>query len=518
MKTHLKRTSSVLYFIAVAFLMTVIGPWCAAFAIINPHGMSGMLGTSFPVPNSTTVGDLTGMTAQARQQLWVLSIVFGADTQYQEIPFANGMMGDKFSGKAIVQIKDTENVNGNTVNIPLIGGFGGEGVQGEGTRLGQEQQLKIGNMTVQIGRFWFGYSWTSIARDETVIGGPIDKIIRTGMREQFAKKKNDDIMMKFINTAGVAGRNYMLPPGITSRAGLKGTDVFSTQCITIGSLALSGIGGKPWDTSKDTSGSNKKSYTFLGTDRGFVPLETEDAFLNAYYNSDVRGAANGIWTGNYKDWMGNTLYRWNQIDTGNNGPIGSPLLPRAQLGVAVVGAASATVIQGGGTAQAAAANPPPAYFKFFSNAPYVFHNGELIAADVSTQRYIRVTNPDQSYGVLNYIVNNGNQITLNGVTSIGTGTETTNFVVGALIEECNILGTRFCRTLILAQEAMACGLGAIDGTPANPQYGKRTQEILNHGVNIAIGCEQSWGCAPIKRWDGQFCGFIVLETALPQTV
>lgn len=514
MKTSLKRCVAALHLLAIVMLVAIFGWAGLALVFINPHGMSGILGVSYPEPNSTTVAELTAMTAEAREQLWVKSVVFGVDEQYQECPFADGMMGGKFSKKAIINIKDTEKVNGNLVNIPLLGGFGGPGVQGEGTRLGNEQQIKIGNMTVQIGRLWFGYSWTAVARDETVIGGPLDKIIREASRQQFAKKRNDDIMMIMIQTAGTSGRNYMLPPGVASRAALTTSNVFATQIISNSALAISGLGGKPMDLAKDASGSTKKSYVCLGTDQGFVPLETEDAFTNAYFNADVRGSSNGIWTGTYKDWMGHQLYRWNQIDTGNQGPIGSPLLPRAQLGVAVSGATSGTIIYGGGSNAAAAATPAPQYFGFFTDAPYTYHNGTTIAAG-SLQSFLRITNPDGSYGICNYVANNGNQITLNGMTTLGVGTETTNFVVGALIQECNVLGTPFCRTLVLAQEAVATGLGAIDGTPANLIYGKRSTETLNYGMNIGVGCEQSWGCNVIQRWDGVFPGFIVIETALP---
>lgn len=498
--------------------LAYIALFAFATAFFNPHGMSTILGTSFPVPNATTKTNLTDLTSKAQEELWVKSVVWGADEQYQENPFADGMTGGKFSGKAVIQIKDTERVNGSTINIPLVGGFGGNGVQGENTRLGNEQKMKIGNMTVTIGRYWFGYSWTAVARDETVIGGPLDKIIRTAMREQFAKKKSDDILMKFIETAGTTGRNYMLPDGVASRAALTSANVMSTALISKAGLAISGLGGKPMALSKDAAGSTKKAFTMLSTDRGLLPLETEDAFLNAFLNADARGAENGVWTGKYKDWFGHALYRWNQIDHGNQGPIGSPLLPRGLLGEAVT-AANDAVIKFGGTA-AAAALTTPQYSQFFSNAPYTYHNGQTIAAVTNVDRYIRITNPDGSYAVCKYRLNDGNRITLHSsgaVVSIGTGTETTTMVLGAVIEECNVLGTRFCRHLELAQEAMAAGYGAIDGTVADPKYGKRTEELLDHGMQYAVGCEQSWGCAPIKRWDGVYPNFIVIETALPQT-
>lgn len=509
MKTKLINAARGLLRFSIAFV---------AVFCINPHGMSNILGTSFPVPNSTTATNLTDMTSKAREELWVKSVVFGADEQYQENPFADGMSGAPFSGKAVVMIRDTEKVNGNTVNIPLFGGFGGEGVQGNNTRLGNEQKLKIGNMTVQIGRYWYGYAWDAVARDETVIGGPLDKLIRTAMREQFAKKKSDDILMKFINTAGVTGRNYMLPDGVATRAALTASNVMSTALISKAGLAISGIGGRPMAQSKDTAGSTKKAFTLLSTDRGLLSLETEDAFLNAFLNADVRGAENGVWTGNYKNWFGHMLYRWNQIDHGNQGPVGSPLVPRAFLGEAVT-AANDAVIKGGGTAVNAALTTPK-YFQFFSAAAYTFHNGETIAAVTNTDRYLRITNPDGSYAVVKYRLNSGNQITLHSsgaVVSIGTGTETTALLLGATIEECNVLGTRFTRHIELGQEAIACGQGAIDGSPANPIYGRRTEEVLDHKMQYSIGCEQAWGCAPIKRWDGIYPNFILIETALPQT-
>jgi hypothetical protein len=478
--------------------------------------MSNMLGTSYPVINTTTVSNLTTMTAKAREELWVRRIVLGSDRMYQDNPFADGMLGKPGSGRPIVNVMETEKVAGNTVNIPTVAGLGGPPVMGEGDRIGNEQKLRIGNFQVQIGRFWFGVGFTAVARDETVIGGRLDEIVNTGLKELMAKKKSDDIMMKIINKSGTSGRNYLLPDGCNSRADLVSASVMSTSLISRTGLQITSNGGKPMRVGKDEAGSTFSNHLILGANLGWIPLDTEDAYLEARIKGGVRGTDNTIFTGRYDDWLGHGIYRWEHIDHGNYGPVGSPLVPRGFLGVAITGATTSTVVQGGGSNDAASVSPAPLYFGYFSNAPWTFANGETIAADNSTTRYLRIQNPNNSYGVFPYITNDGNQITISGAAiSIGIGTETTNFVVGALIQECNAAGVPFCRFLGLAQEAIATGAGTINGNKADPQVGKRTEEHRNHDMDHAIGVEAVWGCNAVQRPDLVYPGFVVIEAALP---
>jgi len=394
-------------------------------------------------------------------------------------------------------------------------------VAGEGDCIGAEQKVRVGSFPVQIGKFWFGAGTTTTALDETTIGSWWDQGVAEDLRQQVAKKKSDDIMMKILQRAGVLtgtlGRNYVLPNGVTSRAALVAANVFNTPLITKINQRLQAVGASRMTIARDDSGSIASKFMILATSDGLAPLNTEAAYLDAIVNADVRGSENAIFKGGFRDWNGIGIYSWEQINHANYGPVGSPLMPRAFAGGAidVSGTTTSLVVLGGGSAAAAAVTPAPQYFGFFSNAPYTFTHGETIAAVTNVDRWIRVTNPDGGKLILKYRTNDGNKITLGAsalVTGV-TGFDATAIVEGALIEECNVLGTVFVRHIGLGQQAVVTGAGSLSG--ANGASGIRTKEVRNHGGEYAVGIRYAWGCEAFKRVDGIYPGFIVAETAMP---
>ena len=49
----------------------------------------------------------------------------------------------------------------------------------------------------------------------------------------------------------------------------------------------------------------------------------------------------------------------------------------------------------------------------------------------------------------------------------------------------------------------------------SPQFGKRTEEHLNHDMDHEIGAEKVWGAALVTRADDVCPGFVVSCHALP---
>ena len=86
---------------------------------------------------------------------------------------------------------------------------------------------------------------------------------------------------------------------------------------------------------------------------------------------------------------------------------------------------------------------------------------------------------------------------------------------GALIVQCNVLGTPYGYSFMLGAQGLVCGNGSINGSASNPLMGKRTVEILNHGTSIAIGAEGVWGNQVVQRaGDGGAPGFLMATHAL----
>jgi hypothetical protein len=227
-------------------------------------------------------------------------------------------------------------------------------------------------------------------------------------------------------------------------------------------------------------------------------------------------------------------------DHADYGPVGSTLLPRAFLGVAIPADDLTHDILGGGDATGAALLPAPNYFEFFSNSPYTFTNGNTIAADVTTVRYVAIINLTGAaagkIGFYSYQVNNGNKLVILGrlraaaagisVTTLGgvvynvapwTAAGAGNFAgitdshpIGSLIVETNSFGVPFCGSLMLGEAAGVCGHGSLKGRNA---MGARTEENRNHGMDHGIGIETVYGSAATKRVDGKTPNYVYVESA-----
>lgn len=502
--------------LSLAAIALAINPVLVVVALLGLP-VTPIFGTSYTAINSTTKTNLTDQTAEIAEEKWCRRIIEGADYQYQDNPFADGMMGDGASGKAIVQIDDFATLSGNTVKVTTYGGLGGPPVHGSTERAGQEQKFQVGSFNVLVNVRWFGVGYDALGRDQTMLGNQLGRLINDGLRHLHAKGRNDDIVFKLIEAAGTGGRNIIRPPGVATRNDLVSANVVSTPLIASAKNALTSLGALPMSMgAKDSGGSQASSYMYLSTQHALQSLDTEPAYLDAVTRAGERGASNPVFKGNYVEWNSTGIYRWNMIDHGNWGPIGSPLCPRAYLGVAITNATTGTEVKGGGNATAAAVTPAPKYFQYFSNAPYAYHDGTTIGADTSTDRYLMIINTDGTYGVFNYRVNDGNKITLytSPQVSIGVGVETDDFAVGALIVECNAQGVPFGRSICFGREMIVAGRGSINGSAVNPRLGRKTTYEAPHGVSYAEGAEAVWGCAPVKRADNVYPGFVIVEHAI----
>lgn len=520
----------------VALTVTNIGHAFVATVNYNP-----VLGPSYAKINVSTVANLLALDSKAQEELWVKRVMMGAD---QDNVFSDHMIGSPGSGKPFIRMDDLTKVDGNTINIPTMAPLGGPGTQGEGDRTGNEEKIRISSFPCRIGRQWYGVGITDVAKEETVIGSQFDNIVNVLLRKRLGKKKTEDMLMVLKATATAS--NIIRPNFKSTREQLRSADTIGTQTIVKASLVLSGLGGIPVkiETSSRQSGGAVKSFIeeflFFGHQYALATLKAEPAYLQALQNAGMRGDKNPLFTGDFTDWDGNGIYRWLLRDHDAYGPVGSTLLPRAFLGTAIAPGTATFSITGGGDTTGATLLPAPNYFEFFSNALYTFTNGNSVAADVTTVRYVGIMNltgvDAGKVGFYSYQVNTGNILTVVGrlgsaasgirVTTLGGVIYNTapwvaagsgNFAgltethpAGSLIFEVNSVGQSFCGSLMLAEMAGVCGHGRLKGRSA---IAARTTQEGNHNMDHGIGVETVYGSAATKRTDGKTPNYVYVESA-----
>jgi N4-gp56 family major capsid protein len=538
-----RRAAFAAYFIVTLTMLTVTQGAEAFFSVAHTNPI---LGTAYAKVNTTTVANLNALTADAQEKLWVKRVMLGAD---QDNIFYDNMIGGEGSGKPFIRVDDLSKVDGNTITITNMAPLGGPGTQGEGDRIGNEEKLRIGTYPVRIGRQWYGVGITDVAKEETIIGGQFDNLVNRLLRQRLGKKKTEDMLM--ILKASATASNIVRPNFKPTRESLRTADTVGTTTITKAGLVLSGLGGTPVKIGKSDVGADIEQYLFFGTQFGLSSLRSEPAYLAAVTNAFTRGASNPLFRGDFTSWDGHGIYRWMLKDHDAYGAVGSTILAKAFLGEAITADVNPVVIKGGGDNTGANILPAPLYFEFFSNALYTFTNGNTVAADTTTERFVAIQNLTGAnagkIGFYSFRINDGNKLTVykrlraaadataaagdyqGAFTTVGnviwntapwvaagSGTFaglTDSHPVGSLILETNSYGVPFTGSLMLGEGAGVCGHGSLKGRNA---MGARTEEHRNHGMDHGIGIETVYGTAATKRTDGKTPNYVYVESAYQQ--
>jgi hypothetical protein len=485
---------------------------------------------SYLKPNVQTFSEILAASPDAAKLAWG-ELAIRKSNDYSVL--YDNLTGKIGSGKAFIQHNDLRVTAGNEVVIPLVGGARGPGVQGAGDRLGKEKKLVPKDFRFKVGRWWDGFAINSVAKNETIIGGKWDRAAMEFLARNLRIKKVDDMLLELIKRS--TSRNVVRPNNKTSRGALRTSDVFSTATVLHGVNSLVSLAAKPVNVGRSDAGAPIHQFVFLGNQHALESFRNSSTYLEAAYHADVRGKMNSLFTGNILPWNGNLIYNWDVQDPEDLAPAGCPLVPRAFLGNAIAAGTALADITGGGS-PANAADTEVKFFQYFSNAQYVGCEGQKVAADAASDRYVAILNLSgaQAGKVMfaSYKVNNGNKLTMfkrlgasatgDQVTTLGQitwgsgsygGVQLTNeAATGSLIVEVNEFGVPFGYVLGLGEMAGVMGHGSIDGASA---IAKRTEEHTNHDMDHAIGMETVFGSRAFERIDGQPGGYVLVECALP---
>jgi hypothetical protein len=304
-----------------------------------------------------------------------------------------------------------------------------------------------------------------------------------------------------------------------------------------------------------------EGYSFTGALDSFVSLYNDPTYQSVVSNAGERGAGNSILSGKFSDWNGHIVHPLQIRLRGGKGSVGSPLLRRAFLGIALpTNGADANQLAGvitlGGAGYAAAND----YGEHFSGFAYKMTNGlapnlagtaqagATLTGDGAGPWFIAIIDKTTGkYSIHSYTGNTG--ATLTGVKRLGasaTGNILTTVggmtysiaaynsasnpittlaggnalglnvgavAQGSLIVEINTLGTAFADTFGLGEMAGVLGYGHVPGSKS--PFGKRTQQIGDHEKDVAIGYEFSFGCKAYVNVDGVPTNYVRVTHSIP---
>lgn len=368
------------------------------------------------------------------------------------------------------------------------------------------------------------------------------------------------------------GRNVIRPNAVGTEDALGSADVFSLSTITDTRDALVSLNAKALMITNGPNNQRIPRYYIQGTQYLFADVNRNSTFQELVAMAENRGPTQSLLAGG-KPIINNTILNEWMVEVNDyDATQGARLIPFAVTGVEIPADPTATaaatnnasgtipinglgfVLTFGGSA-AAALKTDVDYVQNFHNAPYVGFEGTKIVAPAEAdapEAYIAVRSRSGAtsgkWRLFAYRVCDGNKLVITrslsstGGTSVdATATNSTKrssladvavksyaaqwgvggladttklteaaIPIGAEVYQCNARGTILSYGYGISDGFMMCGYGSLDGKTA---FGRRTEEIQQHGKDVAIGMEMVWGCKANEDTNGTKNGFVVIQAA-----
>lgn len=447
-------------------------------------------------------GNLTTQDANNEAKIWKA----GADLFEQTEDILGPMEG---GADALIQTETSTSAGrGHEVSFRVMSGFHGQGLQGEELFAGDRELLEEVNMkthSVRVDLIRNGIENFFLMEDALGMRGEIEGEINEQMGGWMGREKTFQGLMSMIHQ--VSTENHYFANDAGKIGGLRSGDTLSMDDITTANGLLEPMGGIPAYLGRDGGGNPIRGACFLTTTVGVnTGLKLDPDYKQAQRDAGTRGGENLIFKGGVSMIDGNMIKSWNVIDHDGIGAVGSPLNPKAFLGIKIVQGTTASMtassggrgITGGGDSTAAA-KKKIAFFRFFPKFAFPFVGGGALSATASThfltssnKFYVTIVNPANApdegseeirnkWGIFECSANDfqslGNELTvsarLSAPATSGTGianstvggvtynaaVNTETFVAGSLVYLSNEYGVPIGRTIGLYRRAMRRAYG-----------------------------------------------------------
>ncbi len=438
-------------------------------------------------PNTTTAA----LTQLTEAQLWQK----GFELYDQNTDFWQPMEGTG-ENNIILTTTDLAKGVGQTLNVRVESELTDEPHYEDETFSDDDdfETLKFDEYQLKIDRIRHAVSAYKRTEEKLGIRGELLSKLPQKLGRWMGRRKTEEIDMLLAHM--IPSDNIVYANGKT-RDTLVKADGLSLNFASTAGLVMSTMGGKHGHVGT-INGQPHLGLTLVTSEAAATVLRQDSGYQSMVFQAQQRGKLNPVFRGEVVDLDGITVVKRRIIDGDGQGSIGSPLNPRAKLGVAIAAGTAAFDVKGGGDATSAAITKK-LFFKYFSGYNYKFSN-LVTVSPASESRYLLIRNPDNAatdpgkFGFYKYTTgNDGNKITIterlgsaaSGVrnTTVGnvtwnagvwSGKHTDVHPIGALVLEANANGEPLGRSFLLGNCAILRGYGMYRG--------HRTEEYADGGA------------------------------------
>lgn len=486
----------------------VVGTMLATAFITSMQGYC--LGATVDITSPNTASSLSAQATNSVRKLWKK----GLDMFEQNTDFFAEMEGP--SPRSVVRVESSLSAGkGQKITFTSAAGFYRKPHHGDEMFLETTdfEKLKINDYDMVVDWLRNGYRVNERMEEYMGMRGELTSGFNEEMGKWLGRTKTHLLFMMFLHKVHDSSLTVINGKTIDE---LGGGDTLDYDSIITLKTQMKRLGGWPAIGGKNReNGRAIFRNIVVATTDALDSLEKDPTYKGYLRDGDVRGNMNYLFKEGFKDVRGQIIKEYNPIDHDGTGPIGSPLNPKMELGVAITAGTGAFDIYGGGDA-AAAAETNYEYARDFPNAPYKFCEGDSIAAG-SDAFYVLIVNPPDGTATANKLgfykctTNNGVKLTVTerlapseagssvNKTTIGSvtwnvgqfeGKVTTEHPEGAMVYLANAKGQPYGYSLYLGASAAYRGYGKYRG--------HRSQQSHEGGFVTDVFCTTVLGQEPRK--------------------
>lgn len=459
-----------------------------------------------------TLAEAVAQSADVKGKIWSRMLEVGSNTN-DDFTFLEGPAESK---KPFWKKKELAADGGDIVVFSTIGDVGGPGVRGETELTGNTSKPRMGSYTCQVDYWRDAVELTKKQLKFLAAGKSLESVCLGMLARKLGRQKMYDMMMCLIRKAS---GNILRPNGKTSYDTLRATDVLTPSFLVEGKARLQGLGARAVDMTKSKSGSPVLHYlAFIGQD-ALTDIRNSTSYQNALLNARERSEENPLFSGKLVDWQSTYIWEHIVVDPDADDAQGSPISPKAQLGVAITAGTAVFDCK-------QSTNTKPLYFGFFPGYDWLWVETQAATADANTYYFwvLNISGADSGkagfYSYTGSTGNNGNKITIVNrlgaaagvarVTTLGNvvwdaATMTDAHPVGSVIIAANAYGVPICNNFIFGAGAALRAYGSVE---ANPISQDRDYKFVK-----GMGYESIFGQTITVDTQGKPRNYVVLQTA-----